>query len=475
MDRREHIRRILEWLHRYENLADDAAAFREALDSPPPVDLLVPPGRGGAEVVAAGLGRRGFETTRFPWAPDHVRVHRAPSAGVLPEVVFGLAHPQGVASGVAARLLAGPTSGPVLDLCAAPGGKTLYLAALFGSGVRVVANEQSVGRSGLLVQTLARQAISSAIVVHHDGSSLPRSGPFERILVDAPCTSEGTFRVPVPSYIATGAAGVAATSGLQRKLLRRAATLLAPGGLLLYSVCSYAPEETEAVVHDTLAQSRELDVVEIPPDVPGVPGVVSWNGQRFDDRVRRARRLFPHHTGSWGFFIALFRKAPGASPGLDEDRTEADEGDDPEARELVTRFVGDRFGVPRAALDRFRSERHGRSVWLLARPDAPASDVPHRRFRVLAPGLRALRVQPREIHASNGLLRLLDASITRGVVDLGWDEAVELIREGSARTTGLPTGQVALRVDGRVVGAGFAQERTLHLQIPKAWRPARSV
>jgi 16S rRNA C967 or C1407 C5-methylase (RsmB/RsmF family) len=469
--RRERVRETLAWFSRYDPLLDDRPAFLSALEEPPPVDLLVPPGRAEPQRVVALLERRGLVVHGFRWAPHHLRIEGAPGPGVLPEVVFGLAHPQGVVSGLAPRLLAPAGAERILDLCSAPGGKTLYLAALAGPAARLLANDVQRGRLGLVVQTLGRFGVASTVVVAHDGASFPRSGPFDRILVDAPCSGEGTFRIPSPRFEPTHANDLAGRTLLQRRLLARAVRLLAPEGRLVYATCSYAPEENEAVVHDVLARHDELDVEDLPAALPGLPAVERWNGERFDPRVTRCRRLLPHHTGSWGFFLAVLRRrdagreAEGASGPLAV-------VDDVEEREALAAFLEARFAVPRAFLDRFHVTRRGRSLWILARAAGAGGDVGLERVRIEAPGLRAVRLTSRGPHASNGLIRLAGAAMTRHVVDLDWVEAVGLLQRGRGRAPeGIERGQVALRVDGTFVGAGFVEGRTLHLQIPKAWRP----
>jgi hypothetical protein len=128
--------------------------------------------------------------------------------------------------------------------------------------------------------------------------------------------------------------------------------------------------------------------------------------------------------------------------------------------------------VPADWFDRFRVERRRRTIWVLERAANPQTEIDTGRFRVHAPGLRALRLKREGAHATNGFLRLLGPAIARNVVDLGASEAVELLHAERARVDReLAPGQLAIRVDGRVVGAAFGHGRTLHLQIPASWRP----
>jgi 16S rRNA C967 or C1407 C5-methylase (RsmB/RsmF family) len=475
-DRAGRIESSLGWLARYEPILDDPAAFRDALDPAHPVDLHVLAGPAARERTANRLAARGVPASPLPWAPRHLRLDPAvPIEGTLPEVALGMAYRQGAVSALPGEALAPRAGERVLDLCAAPGGKTIYLACLADDRARVVAGDPSEKRGGLIVQWLARAGIASAWVVQQDGSTFPVAAPFDAILLDAPCTGEGTFRVAQPRFEPSDERNLERTRRLQSRLLARAWELLAPGGRLVYSTCSYAPEENEAVVSSLLGERPEADLAELPVDWPGNPGLTEWKGHRFDPRMERARRLYPQQTGSWGFFVASLRKSPEASPVVPVAQRRGFEPappvDDPQARAEVAGYLDEAFGISPSRIEDLLVQDRGRDLWILSRLPEGRPDVDGSRLRTVAAGLRAVRRTKAGPRATNALVRRLGARATRRALDLDFEELLELLERGTRpASAGAPQGQHLLRCDGHGVAAGFVRGTALELELPKAWR-----
>ncbi len=477
--RAERIERSLQWLERYAPLLYDAAAFRAALDEPVPVDLLVLPGRITPDALAAGLVRRGLAVRRFPGAPYHVRVSGHEGAGRLPEVLLGFAYPQGVSSAFGPQALAPRPGERLLDMCAAPGGKTILLDALAGGRAPILAGEPSGGRTGILVQTLARSGALGAIVVQQDGKGFPAVGPFDAILLDAPCTGEGTFRVPSPRYDLREEQGLEDAPRLQKRLLARALDILSPGGRLVYSTCAYSPEENEAVLDAVLAERDDVTIAELPADVPGLPGVPEWRGTRFTAPVTRGRRMFPHHLGSWGFFVCLLHKDP-ASTRTARLRTKGPSADgtppappfvvatEDEAWRNVAEFLHESFGVAKDTWDDVALVHRGRDDFGLLRA-ADAWELG--RLRLVVPGMRLVHRAGRGLQPTNAALRWLGARVREHVVDVTLDQAAVALETGSVALDGVRDDpQVAVRVDGIVAAKGHVRGGALSLEIPAGWR-----
>lgn len=463
------------WLARYDHVVDDVQAFRAALEVAPPVDLFVPGGPADRDLLAKELRARGLGAEPLPFTEHHLRVAGHQGAGSLLEVVLGFAHPQGVSSATAPYALAPREGERVLDLCAAPGGKTALLDALAHGRAAIVANDRSRGRAGILVQTLSRMAVSRAIVVLQDGAAFPSPAEgdlFDAILVDAPCTGEGTFRAPLPRYDPRGEEGLVQANALQRRILERALDLLAPGGRLVYATCSYAPEENEAVVAHVLRTRDDLTLEPIPVALPGQPGLLRFGDLAFPPEMERARRVFPHHTGSWGFFLALLRKDPSSSKHARRRQQVASApiADDPAARATAASYLRERFGVPETALGAAIVHARGRDLWLLSRPEGHgAPDLA--RLHVVAPGLRLIHLTSRGPRATTAGLRWLGPAIGANAIDLTREDAQRFVQAGRLPAApSLPGGHVALRVDGRVVGAGLVSRGEIELEIPRSWR-----
>lgn len=198
----------------------------------------------------------------------------------------------------------------VLDLCAAPGGKTTHLASFMqGSGV-LVANEIDRGRAKILASNVERFGLTNTIVVNHDPASLAKALPntFDRILVDAPCSGEGMFRKE-PAGIQYWTEDYPATCAKrQRDILTDALTMLKPGGTLVYSTCTFAPEEDEQIVA-WLMSTHGMTVEPIEKTGGIADGRPEWaNG---DPALANTARLWPQRLTGEGHFVAKLTKPEG--------------------------------------------------------------------------------------------------------------------------------------------------------------------
>ena len=203
------------------------------------------------------------------------------------------------AAAIPARLLKVEPGETALDLCAAPGGKTLQLAA---AGANVTAVDQSAGRLRRVAAGLARTGLSAEIVAA-DAGAWADERQFDAVLLDAPCSATGTFRRH-PDVLWNAKPGdIPALSQVQARLLASAADRVRPGGRLVYSVCSLEPEEGEAQIRGFLAANPEISLDPVAPGEGGAP------------ELSRAPegwlRILPHHAegGLDGFFIARLRKS----------------------------------------------------------------------------------------------------------------------------------------------------------------------
>ena len=296
-------------LARYAPIVDDLDAFLDAAVRPLPPVVWANPLRASPAEVAALIAERAPQATPVPWLDDAWRLPVDARPGKWPEFEYGWLHTQEEASIWPATLLDARPGERVLDLCAAPGGKTARIACAMADRGTLVANDMKFGRLASLRRTLDRLGVTCAVVTCTDGLRLPRdAGPFDRVLVDAPCTCEGTSRKSRGRRDATDDGQHAFISPFQRGLLRRAVALTRPGGVIVYSTCTYAPEENEMVLD---AVSPDLAVVEPLTPFDGLraaPGVTTWQGQPLRPDAVHAARLWPHHADTGGFFVARLRR-----------------------------------------------------------------------------------------------------------------------------------------------------------------------
>lgn len=202
----------------------------------------------------------------------------------------------------------------VLDLCAAPGGKSTELGAkLQGTGI-LFSNDISNSRAKGLLKNIELSGITNVIVSSEPSEKLAHhfKGYFDKILVDAPCSGEGMFRKD-PSMIKNWSAeSVLEYATLQKQIILDAATMLKPGGLLLYSTCTFAPEENEAVIQHLLDHHLGFTIEPLPKSNGFDNGKPEWINSSHTE-LENCIRLWPHKINGEGHFIALLRKEETAS------------------------------------------------------------------------------------------------------------------------------------------------------------------
>ena len=217
-----------------------------------------------------------------------------------------------------ASLLPVKPGSKVLDMCAAPGGKTTELGArLKGEGV-LITNDISNSRAKALLKNVELFGIRNAIVVSEPPARLAGrfEGYFDSILVDAPCSGEGMFRMSRTIIKNWEQYGNGYYAEIQRDILPHAVRMLAPGGYLLYSTCTFSPEEDEALVAFILDNYPEMEIVPAidfnDPRYAGFEkGMPQYAGGRRE--LEYALRLYPHRIKGEGHFIALLRKKENSS------------------------------------------------------------------------------------------------------------------------------------------------------------------
>lgn len=210
--------------------------------------------------------------------------------------------------------LAAPKPGQrVLDLAAAPGGKSTHLAAFMQQEGLLISNEISRKRAGILSENMERFGVQNALVTNHDATTLAKHFPeyFDTIVLDAPCSGEGMFRKDHDAVDYWTAAYPQENADRQKDILADTVKMLKPGGTLVYSTCTFAPEEDEQVIAWLLEEYPEFSVV--PVDMP--EGVDAGRPEWADGNPALADtvRLFPHHVAGEGHFMAKLHKADAES------------------------------------------------------------------------------------------------------------------------------------------------------------------
>ncbi len=240
-----------------------------------------------------------------PWEQrSHVTDHALAGSGAL--------YVQNLSSLLAVQVLKPRPREYVIDMCAAPGGKTLHIAAMMHKKGRVSAIEMVRLRYNKLVDNLKRGGADFVKTYMTDGRRVNRKTVdyFTRALVDAPCSSEARFHVDEPdSYAYWSEDKVMECAVKQRGLLISALDAIRPGGVCVYCTSSFSPEENESVIDQALIEFGDdvyVQDIEVPVATTR-PGMTEWRGRKFDDQVAKAVRILPDDRFE-GFFICRLRR-----------------------------------------------------------------------------------------------------------------------------------------------------------------------
>ncbi len=374
-------------LERYYSIVDDAKAFAAAASRPQPLFAWTHTLRTTSRQLIDVLTPDGYELTPLDWHPQAYRVrcrngderlgrHWAYQAGWF--------HIQEASSMIPALILNPQPGERVLDLCAAPGNKTALMAQALGNRGTVVANDVFWERIRPLRSAIDRLGLLNVSVTCHDGTAYPRAaGEFDCVLVDVPCSCEGTSRrfpgilnrapfQPKPKRFHK-----------QQLLLEAAIRRCRAGGRILYSTCTYAPEENEAIV-DAVLRKMPGKVRILPISLPGLktaPGLTTWAGETYEDDLRNTLRIWPHLNDTGGFYIALLEKIDGVSqeaveppemahPDFQTDSDSTQQRLDNAAR--MFNLLAERFGIQRVAFEGLRLlEKSRRDIYAVAEDHRP--------------------------------------------------------------------------------------------------------
>ncbi len=276
--------------------ADEARALLRAINQPAESALRVNALVARVADVAAALP---VPSRAAPGLPDALVLEGPFDAQGSELWRAGAIQPQSRASMLVSRIVDPQPGQRVLDLCAAPGGKTTHLAALIGDQGEIVAVERHPGRAAALERTIARLGASCVRVEVGDAAASRADGPFDRVLVDPPCSGLGTLQSRPDRRWRAGPEAIGELAALQARILAAGAAALAPEGTLVYSVCTISRAEGQDVTERFLDGNPDFtaeDLAERLPDalrgVPVGPGV----------------QLLPHRDGTDGFFIAHLKR-----------------------------------------------------------------------------------------------------------------------------------------------------------------------
>lgn len=230
------------------------------------------------------------------------------------EHLTGYYYIQELASMLPIIILEPKSNEKVLDLCAAPGSKTTQTASEMQNTGLIIANEVNFGRMNILASNLERCGVTNTILTKKEGivfcDKLKNENfEFDKILLDAPCSGEGTLRSSLKTYLMWNLKNIKNLSRLQKRLFESAFEILKVGGEIVYSTCTHAPEENEEVVNYILEKFKDkIKIQEINLPIKARQGITNWQGKKYSNEVKKCARIYPQDNNTEGFFIAKFRK-----------------------------------------------------------------------------------------------------------------------------------------------------------------------
>jgi NOL1/NOP2/sun family putative RNA methylase len=289
----------------YNEIIPEFPLFMESIRRPLPIHIRVNQLKPFSASIENNLRGKGYLLTKSMEKCDNLFYAEGPSSpGKLLEYFLGHIHPQALTSCLASMALNPHKETFVLDMCASPGGKTAHMSQLMNNTGLIVANELSPGRHISLGNTLDRLGVLNSITTSYQAQQFPLKKQFDFILADVPCSGEGTLREKEnDNYRPVEGKSRRYLSALQKKIIIRAFDLLKKGGKMLYSTCTYCPDENEEVVN-YLLKNRDAEILPIDLEIDHEPGILEWKGREYDPRIVRSARFYPHRVDSVGFFMA---------------------------------------------------------------------------------------------------------------------------------------------------------------------------
>lgn len=377
----------------------------------------------------------------------------------------------------------------ILDLCAAPGGKATQIAGRMQGEGLLVANEVIGERAKILSQNVERMGIANCVVCSETPERLAALFPafFDRVLVDAPCSGEGMFRKEEAVRGEWSEEAVSLCAKRQAAILREAAKLVKPGGVLVYSTCTFSPEENEGTINAFLLEHKDYTIEEVPCGTLFSPGRPDWLEEAAEG-IERTVRLWPHRLRGEGHFVARLRRCGVAGAG--EARSEESEAgagkrfdrrktresgwkngyraalEEKELCKLAWGFMEGELGIGEIWKKRHpgRLFRFGEQIYLIPDEMPPLAGI-----RVLRPGLHLLTEKKNRLEPSHALaLSLLPDDIAKKC-EISLAEALAWLR-GESLVCGEERGWTALFCEGYCLGFGKASDGQMKNHYPKGLR-----
>jgi len=233
--------------------------------------------------------------------------------GKTKEHLLGYYYVQEISSMLPMLILKPQPGELILDLCASPGSKTTQAATMMNNSGSIIANEVSMGRIGILSSNLERCGVANTIVTRKEGVALchkllkSSKLKFDKILLDAPCSGEGTLRKSPKTFLMWNKNMIKKIASTQKNLADACIKLLKINGEMIYSTCTLAPEENELIVN-YLLEKYDVKIESISLPLKFREGVCKWENKTYSPELKKCLRLYPQDNNTDGFFVSKIKK-----------------------------------------------------------------------------------------------------------------------------------------------------------------------
>lgn len=441
-------------------LKDEYADFVKAYDGKRLYGLRFNPLKTDRETF---LRRMPFPLTEIAWTPDgfYYKEESQPGKHIFHEAgVYYIQEPSAMA---VVEALAPKSGEKILDLCAAPGGKSTQIAGKMSGEGLLVSNEIVSGRAKILSQNIERMGISNAVVCNETPERLAERFPlfFDRILVDAPCSGEGMFRKEEAAIREWSMENVKMCAKRQRSILEQAALMLRPGGTLVYSTCTFSPEENEGVISAFLQEHDDFTIEESALERFFSSGRADWV-ENPADGLAHTMRLWPHKIAGEGHFIAKLKKADGlynaSAPAISLDD-----------KKQCRRFLRDELGLSADIWakweDRGNFIMFGENFYLL-----PKQMIPLKGLSIVRAGLHLGVHKKNRLEPAHALALHLSPEKTNRCYEMTEEQAKDYLRGETFPCDVSLKGWMLLTIDGYSIGFGKAGGGQMKNHYPKGLR-----
>ncbi len=294
--------------------AQDYKKFEEIIHTSPQNFIRCNTIKISPEDLLVRLKEKGWKVAQpFPKFPEIMLIEDWLDAGELGNAIehfLGYYYIQEICSMMSVIALDPKPDEFILDLFAAPGSKTTQIAAKMENKGTLIANDLRIDRVKILVSNLERCGVSNTIVSRKDGVALCASlaktqYKFDKILLDAPCSGEGTLRSSPKTFLMWNPIVPKKMGRQQKKFIAFALRCLKVGGTLIYSTCTHAPEENEEIV-DFALNNFPVKIESLSLPLKTRPGITSWKDEHLNPEVAKSCRIYPQDNDSEGFFVSKF-------------------------------------------------------------------------------------------------------------------------------------------------------------------------